>query len=159
MINTITGLIWEKENRESYWAWLRISWQPPFPTGSGREKEGVRSWEEKRMHLVMPLAFPRNVIFPKNFQNLLHRLPWICKCYHKLYFFSWEKHPFPTVCEFSTYSLPNGSLFVKISPSPCSDLLLFLKVANSPITTTRLSQIHLSMTLLYCLRLSHKSLW
>lgn len=51
MINTIKELIQENENkRRSDWAWLGITQEPPFPTGSGGEKDGVGSWEEKPMH-------------------------------------------------------------------------------------------------------------
>lgn len=63
MISTIKELIPENEHkRRSDSDWLGITQYPPhLPTGSGGEKDGVSSWEEKPMRHVMPPAFPRNV--------------------------------------------------------------------------------------------------
>lgn len=114
--------------RKSYWAWLGVRRQPSFPTASAGEKKRAALLGIQPNAPWYAPCFPKKRNSLKGFQNLLHHLPWICKFYRKLDFFNWENILFPPCANSPHIYLPTGSLFVKISHSPCSDLLLFLKV-------------------------------
>lgn len=144
--------------RKSYWAWLGVRRQPSFPQRLQERKKGLPSWEYSQMHHGMPLAFPRNAILWRAFkifyiiflESANSTVSWISSI-EKTSFSHHVQIPHISIYLPAHYLSKSATLHVQTYFS-------FWKWVSSPTAALSLSQIHLSVTLPCCLKLSHKSL-